>query len=215
MKPIIYQASEATTIVMSFLALLITAGLIFFLARGFFKERKRYLEEKEMQMEGVISRSAISSIVTTYIAKHGRETAFSLLYIDLDKFTDFVNAFGQKESEKILERIVKNIESVIPRSTKVARFQQDEFLIFLSGEYDRTDAVDLANKIKAAVARPIKLFGDTQINATGSIAVAFFPVHGSTMKDLVNSLKIATYIVKKNGGNNIRVYSDELGVEGG
>ena len=31
----------------------------------------------------------------------------------------------------------------------------------------------------------------------------------------MNSLKLATYLIKKNGGNNIRVYSDEMNTEGG
>ena len=67
-------------------------------------------------------------------------------------------------------------------------------------DYDRTEAVDLGNKIKQSLARPIKLFGDTTINATASIAIGFYPIHGATLKDLMNSLKLATYLIKKKWG---------------
>ncbi len=207
--------SDQLTIILSIIALLITLAAIYFLAISFFNERKKLKEEKTLAMEGVLSRSEMTSLVTSYMARVGQEGQFSLVYVDLDKFGDFVNAFGQAESEKILEKIVKNMEMVIPKGVKISRLQNDEFLIFLTMDYDRTEVVDLANRLKTAINRSIKLFGDTTINATGSIAIAFFPVHGGTLKDLMNSLKIATYIIKKNGGNNIRVYSDEMSDEGG
>ena len=211
----VYQVSDQATIILSILAMLIMLGAIFFLARSYFKERIRIQEEKAYLIEGVLTKAEITSIITSHIARLGKDGQFSLIYMDLDKFSDFVNAFGPTESEKVLEKIVKNIEYALPKGVKLARLQNDEFLIFLSMDYDRTEAVDLANKIKQSLARPIKLFGDTTINATASIAIAFFPVHGSTIKDLMNSLKLATYLIKKNGGNSVRVYSDEMNTEGG
>ncbi|TNF07270.1 MAG: GGDEF domain-containing protein, partial [Bacillota bacterium] len=176
---------------------------------------KRILEERALSIEGVLSKTEITSMITSYMARLGKDGQFSLIYIDLDKFSDFINAFGQTESEKILEKIVKNIEYVLPKGVKIARLQNDEFLIFLTMDYDRTEVVDLGNKLKVAIGRSIKLFGDTQINATGSIAIAFYPVHGSTLKDMLDSLKIATYIIKKNGGNAVRVYNEEMSDQAG
>ncbi len=211
----IYQVSDQATIILSIIAILVMLGAIFFLARSYFKERARIQEEKAFLIEGVLTRAEMTSIITSHIARMGKDGQFSLIYLDLDKFSDFINAFGATEAEKILEKIVKNIELALPKGVKLSRLQNDEFLIFLSMDYDRTEAVDLANKIKISMARPIKLFGDTTISATASIAVAFYPIHGATLKDLFNSLKLATYLIKKNGGNNIRVYSDEMNTEGG
>ncbi len=211
----VYQVSNDITIILSIFIILIMITAIYFLARSFFKERTRLRDERSMTMEGVLTRAEMTSLITSQIARAGKEAQFSLIYLDLDKFTDFINAFGQSESEKILEKIVKNIEVVIPKGVKIARMQNDEFLIFLTMDYDRTEAVDLANRVKQAIGRAIRLFGDTQISATASIAVAFYPVHGSNLKDLLSSLKIATYIIKKNGGNNIKVYSDEMSTLGG
>lgn len=211
----VYQVSNDLTIILSIFIILIMVTAIYFLAHSFFKERTRLRDERSMSMEGVLTRAEMTSLITSQIARAGKEAQFSLIYLDLDKFTDFINAFGQNESEKILEKIVKNIEVVIPKGVKIARMQNDEFLIFLTMDYDRTEAVDLANRVKQAIGRAIRLFGDTQISATASIAVAFYPIHGGNLKDLLSSLKIATYIIKKNGGNNIKVYSDEMSTLGG
>jgi diguanylate cyclase (GGDEF)-like protein len=212
---ILTQLNNQTTIILTVIAMLIMLGFIYLLGRSYFKERRRVLEEKALSIEGVLSKSELTSIIASYIARIGKEGQFSLVYVDLDKFTDFVNAFGQHESDKILEKIVKNMEYALPKGVKISRFQNDEFLIFLTADYDRTETVDIANKLKAAIARPIKLFGDTQINATASIAISFYPVHGFTLKDLLSSLHLATYIIKKNGGNAIKVYSDEMSAAGG
>ncbi len=211
----IYQISDQLTIILSVFAILIMLASIYFLARSYFSERRRIKEEKALTIEGVLTRAEITSIITSHIARAGKDGQFSLIYLDLDKFSDFINAFGQNESEKIIEKIVKNIEYALPKGVKLSRLQNDEFLIFLSMDYDRTEAVDLANKIKIALSRPIKLFGDTSINSTASISIAFFPIHGSNLKDLLTSLKLATYLIKRNGGNAIRVYSDEMTTEGG
>jgi diguanylate cyclase (GGDEF)-like protein len=207
--------SNGLTLGLTIIVLLLMVALIYVMAHSFFREQKRIQEEKALSIEGVLSRTEITSMITSYMARVGKEGQFSLIYIDLDKFSDFINAFGQVESEKILEKIIKNIEYVTPKGVKIARLQNDEFLIFLTMDYDRTEVVDLGNKLKVAIGRSIKLFGDTQINATGSIAIAFYPVHGSTLKDMLDSLKIATYIIKKNGGNAVRVYNEEMSNQAG
>jgi diguanylate cyclase (GGDEF)-like protein len=213
---IIYSnMSDGLTLGLTIFVLILMLALIYLMANSFLKEHKRIQEEKALSIEGVLSRTEMTSMITSYMARVGKEGQFSLIYIDLDKFSDFINAFGQTESEKILEKIIKNIEYVMPKGVKIARLQNDEFLIFLTMDCDRTEVVDLGNKLKTAIGRSIKLFGDTQINATGSIAIAFYPVHGSTLKDLLDSLKIATYIIKKNGGNAVRVYNDEMSDQGG
>ena len=215
MITIFSNMSDELTLSLTIVVLLLMLALVYLMGKSFFNEHKRIQEEKALSIEGVLSRTEITSMITSYMARLGKDGQFSLIYIDLDKFSDFINAFGQTESEKILEKIIKNIEYVLPKGVKIARLQNDEFLIFLTMDYDRTEVVDLGNKLKTAIGRSIKLFGDTQINATGSIAIAFYPVHGSTLKDLLDSLKIATYIIKKNGGNAVRVYNDEMSDQGG
>ena len=123
----IYEVSPGMTIVLFVIIVLILIAFIFLLARSFFKERKRILEEKALTIEGVLTRSEIHSIIASYIAKSNKETQFSLIYIDLDKFTDFVNAFGKNESEKIIEKIIKNVEMVLPKGVKIKIMKNDDF----------------------------------------------------------------------------------------
>lgn len=215
MIPYILEISPAVQILISVGIIIILGILIYFLAISFFKERQRLKDEKSLTIEGILSKTEMISLISSYISRASGDMQFSLFNIDLDKFTDYENAFGQIESERIIERIVRNIEAVVPRSIKIARMQKDELILAIPYDYDRTESMEIANKVKGAIGKTIRLFGETTINATATIAVAFFPAHGSMVKELLNSLQIATYIMKKNGGNAVRIYSEEMSSEEG
>ncbi len=212
---VIAEISPALQILISVGIVAIMGVLIYFLAISFFNERQRLKDEKALTIEGILTKTEMYSLISSFITRATNEMQFTLLYIDLDKFTDYENAFGNIESERIIERIVRNIESVISRNIKIARMQKDELILALPYEYDRSEAMEIANKVKHAINKEIKLFGDTTINATATIAAVFYPAHGSQVKELLNSLQIATYIMKKNGGNAIRIYSEEMSSEEG
>ena len=44
---------------------------------------------------------------------------------------------------------------------------------------------------------PIDLFGETNLNITASVALCYYPIHGNSIKQMLNSLKLAIYTVKK------------------
>lgn len=204
------QLNTPLTIMLFIIVLALLIGLLYLLIRYYLKERRRYREDREIMMDGVLSKSAMASLVASYVFRVGRETPFGLIYVDIDKFSEYNSAFGQKEGDHILERISLNIKNALPKGAKVGRYYADQFVIFVSNEFSKSQAVDLAAKVKDAVQRPINLFGDTDIKVTASIGLAFYPLHGSNFKELVRSLQIAVYILKKNGGNGIKIYSEEL-----
>ena len=64
---------------------------------------------------------------------------FSLIYIDIDRFSEIVQAFGEKESAKIIEKITKRMRQALPKDCKAARFEEDIFVIFVPVDYDQGD----------------------------------------------------------------------------
>ncbi|MCF7932625.1 MAG: phosphodiesterase [Acholeplasmataceae bacterium] len=204
------QINDTWQVILSFIGLLIMLVVTYALIRFFFKERRRQIEEKEIMMDGVLSKSAMGSLIASYVARFGKDTLFTLMYVDIDGFSEYITAFGDKEAERLLERVSQNMKNAIPKTVRIARYFGDEFVIFAGSEFSRSEATDIATRLKAAVAEPIKLFGDTEIHMTASIGIAFHPIHGDTYKELIESLKIVIYAIKKTGGNNIRIYSEQM-----
>ena len=202
--------NDTLNILLSFVILFVMVFLVYLAADRYFKERKRFREEQEILMDGILSRSAMMNIVATCIAKLGKEETFTMLYIDLDRFSEYNTAFGYKEADKLLERIAMNIKDVVPRGVKVGRDHADQFYVYIGNEWNRNKALEVAQLIKRTIEKPIKLFGDTEVKVTSSIGICFFPMHGDNFRELTESLKIAVYIIKKNGGNGMRIYSEEM-----
>lgn len=164
-------------------------------------------EEKSTHIEGVLTKSAMHSLISGNIAKLGNLGNFTLMYVDLDNFSDLSSAFGQKEAKKILTTIVQRIKKTLPRDISIGRYKGDEFLIFIPN-FDRLETLEYANNVLKEIREKIELYGETEIEQTASIALCYYPQHGGTVKDLIESLKIAIYNVKKNGGNDCLVYSE-------
>jgi diguanylate cyclase (GGDEF)-like protein len=202
--------NDILNVALAFVLLFVMVFLVYLSADRYFKERKRYKDEKEILMDGVLSRSAMMSIVAQGIAQISKEEQFTMLYIDIDRFSEYNTAFGFKEANRLLEKIAANIKEAVPRGIKVGRDHADQFYVFIGNEWNRNKSLEIAQTIKKVIEKPIKLFGDTEVKVTSSIGIAFYPMHGENFKELTESLKIAVYIIKKNGGNGMRIYSEEM-----
>ncbi|MFA6374684.1 MAG: GGDEF domain-containing phosphodiesterase [Bacilli bacterium] len=186
------------------------AFLSYLLIKSVLKERTKYVEENSVILEGTLSKSAINSYITGYIAKIGKDNSFSLIYIELDNLTEIDDAFGSKEATIVVMKLMKMILEILPKSSKLSKYSKDSFLAFLPTEFDKMEVLDIAKRINEAISEPFDLFGETTINITASTAICYYPLHGVSIKQLINSLDLTIYVVKKNGGNGVKIYSDEI-----
>ncbi len=200
-----------TTAVIIFLFILFATGVVaYFLFISVRETERRWKEERSIMVEGIISKSAMNSLLASYISKIGKDAMFSIIYADLDRFSEITQAFGDKESKKIMDKLTKRIRSVLPKDCKASLYEKDIYIIFIPIDYDQSDTHEIARRIQEQINESITLFGSTEINLTASISIAYFPMHGETTKQLINSLKLANYTVKKTGGNAIRLYNEDM-----
>lgn len=206
-------ASDATNIILSIFIVLAIIIATYFLMQLVIKEAKKVREEKGLLIEGIITKSEMNSIIGMYMNRMGEGANFSLIYLDLDKFGDLVMAFGKKEADQILRTVAQKIKAISPKNTYISKYQGDEFLLFFPQSYDRSEALLYANELLAAFREPISVMGNKVIDLTASIAVTYYPSHGRSIKELLESLNLAIYRVKKEGGNALRLYSSDLSTE--
>ena len=202
--------SNGANIFVSLLAILTFAAGgygLFLLVR---KEYKRYRDEKSSYIEGVLTKNEINSNINAYLSRITKATPFTVMLLDIDHFTNVVNAFGEKNVKEIVENVVNNITKVMPFRVQIGRYSVDQFLFFMHGDYDKDDIIKVATDMREAVRKPFKLNQDIDVNLTASIGVAYFPIHGETLAQLVDSLRIAVYTAKKDGGDRTVIYSSEM-----
>lgn len=90
-----------------------------------------------------------------------RKAPFTMYFLDLDRFKQVNDTFGHDAGDELLQVVAKRLRSCIREGDLAFRFGGDEFAVVTFGASD-TEACDaLTQRIKDAIAQPIKVGGNT------------------------------------------------------
>jgi diguanylate cyclase len=115
------------------------------------------------------------------VRRHGQ---VAILLVDLDRFKGINDAFGHAAGDSVLQQVATRLTGCIRTSDTVCRFGGDEFLILLPELEDEQAAVAVAEKIRARVAMPYLIGGDT-VEISLSIGIAIYPVQSEEYAELI------------------------------
>ena len=110
-------------------------------------------------LTGLLNRRYFDEAVETAFASAVRsETELSLIVLDLDRFSEVNNVHGHAVGDAVLRRVARAMTGAVRTGDIVARYGGEEFVI-IAPTSDRDQAIELAERIRAAVAaeagRPI------------------------------------------------------------
>jgi diguanylate cyclase (GGDEF)-like protein len=129
----------------------------------------------------------------------------ALFFVDLDNFKYINDSFGHDFGDQVLVAIAERLLASVRAYDMVVRFGGDEFVVLLDRVSDVAQMVRLAQKLSAAVTRPIKM-DEQQFVVTCSIGIALAPLHASNFDELLQKADAAMYAAKTAGKNGIRVW---------
>ena len=125
-----------------------------------------------------------------------KETAFALLYVDLDNFKNINDTFGHSYGDAILIEASKRItNSLALHSGLVARYSGDEFVIFLEVT-DRGSVKNYAKRLLESIALPY-LINQNAFRISSSIGIARFPDDASHVETLLSYADNSMAMAKK------------------
>ena len=133
----------------------------------------------------------------------------AVMFLDLDKFKTINDSLGHAVGDELLIEVARRIKAQVRDSDTVARLGGDEFVVVLPAIKVREDAEKIAEKVRAALAAPYLLHGNT-VQTTPSIGVALYPEHGADADTLFKCADEAMYAVKHAGRNGYRFYGDPI-----
>lgn len=144
-----------------------------------------------------------------YGRRHDRLVA--VLFMDVDRFKRINDSLGHAVGDCLLKEVADRLSQVIRDGDTVARLGGDEFAIALTDVADPDDVAKLANKLLAAVNKPIMLDG-REFHITASIGISLFPHDGSDVETLLKSADTAMYEAKEAGRNIYRFFRDDMDI---
>ncbi len=123
-------------------------------------------------------------------------TPFATLLMDLDDFKIYNDTLGHPAGDLLLQRVAAAVTGAIREGDRAYRYGGDEFSVILAGA-DRTKAIEVANRIQAAVVALSDPGVRPQVGA--SIGIACYPADGRTKDDIVAAADRSMYLVKPSG----------------
>ena len=123
----------------------------------------------------------------------------SLLYLDLDKFTDVNDTFGHAAGDALLQEVARRLKHCVRDSNTVARIGGDEFVVLMESASHAANATAVAEKISDALSQPVQI-GMRQLQVLPSKRIALYPEHGSSGEALLKHADAAMYMAKRGVG---------------
>jgi diguanylate cyclase (GGDEF)-like protein len=147
-------------------------------------------------LTGLLNRTGLERQLNEAAMQPG--TALTLFYLDLDGFKGVNDRLGHAAGDELLAMVGRRLHALSRQNMVMARIGGDEF-IMASGGGNRADALALGEEAIAAIAGQPYLLGQEAVEIGVSIGIAFAPVHGSTLPELMSAADNALYQAKSRG----------------
>lgn len=196
-----FLMNNGAAILLSVVFILLTLGLsvlfLFLIRRNIKKEK----EEHEVIVDNAVTKRYMEDSVKQYIKKVDRFGALTLMYVDIDGFGDLNEVFGQETCNQLLKEMATRLLRVLPYKASLCRYENDEFLIFIKDEDNRSRNEKLASRLNEIISSPYQILVGESVSISASIGIVTYPAAGSTFEELYSNLQLTTYVSKRDGGD--------------
>ena len=185
------------------LGLLFLWGTLVAIVAGASQRLRRQAAEKEEQalsdgLTGLPNRTMFQNMIERAMNGIGRRKKMGVVMLmDLDRFKDVNDTLGHHNGDLLLQRIGSRLNSVLRDTETVARLGGDEFAILLPEVPDRQSIVPVVRRVLKVLEEPV-VVGGLALQCEGSIGIAIFPEHGTTVESVMRAADVAMYMAKEN-----------------
>lgn len=157
------------------------------------------------------NRRLLSDRLHQVVIKARREQGhLALIFVDLDKFKPVNDRHGHAAGDLLLQAVAHRLRTCVRESDTVARVGGDEFVVLLTSISQTQDAMQVAQKIHAALRVPFHLPTGLSLQISSSAGVALYPEHGPDEATLSRRADVAMYTAKAAGRDQYVVYQPAL-----
>jgi diguanylate cyclase (GGDEF) domain len=189
------------------------AGIILFGSRTLKSEHQRMQMDEEVNclayhdtLTGLPKKMLFMDRLTVAMNQADRRREkVAVLMLDLDKFKEINDTFGQHTGDLLLQAVAERLVKTLRKVDTVARFGGDEFNIVLTELKDSHDGAMIARKIIDSFLLPFSL-ERLELLITISIGIVLFPDHGKDINTILKNADHAMHSAKAQGQNQYYLY---------
>ncbi len=134
---------------------------------------------------------------------------FAVLFLDLDRFKVVNDSLGHSAGDQLLITTALRIQQCLRPEDTVSRLSGDEFAILLNEVHDISDAVRVAERIRARLVTTT-LLGSIERSPTASIGIALYHNNYEKPDEILRDADLAMYRAKTLGRNRYQVFDSSM-----
>jgi diguanylate cyclase (GGDEF)-like protein len=163
-------------------------------------------------LTGLPNRTEFERSISEHISRKGDlAKAFSVIFIDLDRFKIINDTLGHHIGDEMLIVLAKRISKILGKDDLLARIGGDEFVAIL--ETNDKNVLDVIVAQISSVIRDTIHIGEYSLNTTASIGIARYPEDGLDKSTLLKHADSAMYHAKDIGRDTYAFYAKQLSVD--
>ena len=135
------------------------------------------------------------SVTKMLLAAEQSHSGMAVMIVDLDDFKSINDTLGHQFGDRVLQWVAPRLAQALGPRGLLARLGGDEFAAVVEGVRDETDALRCAQQLLEALQGPCEV-DSLVLDVGGSVGVACYPQHGSTVGVLLRHADVALYCAK-------------------
>ena len=136
---------------------------------------------------------------------HAGPGSVAVMFIDLDNFKVINDSLGHQVGDELLRGMSERLRNTLRESDLLGRFGGDEFIVALADVGGSSSAVELAERLREEIARPLQTTTG-ELFVSSSIGIVF-STPGSSSADLLRDADAAMYRAKGRGRDCVEVFA--------
>jgi len=139
----------------------------------------------------------------------GDDSRIGLCYLDLDGFKVINDSLGHHVGDQLLVEVAARLGRLVSGTGRMAaRMGGDEFVLLVQDCTGVQDLVDLAKRVLAALAEPVRTNGHS-LTVSASIGIVERPIAGTTPTETMRDADVTLYWAKADGKSQWACYDPE------
>jgi diguanylate cyclase (GGDEF)-like protein len=154
-------------------------------------------------LTGVFNHRRFQEALQTELVRAERhKRPLSVLMIDVDFFKKINDAMGHPAGDELLRRLAETLGADLRQTDLIARYGGEEFTVLLP-ESTKSEALQVAERMRAAVEALSNEGTAWKLKVTVSLGVATYPEDGETGQGVLEAADQAMYLAKRQGRNRV------------